>query len=958
MARSLVGSRTVVRGILLLILLPIVLCSLATRREFPEWTIKTPDITPLANNGYRAKIPVQLHSENWYRRSLMLYEDGTALTLRVDSANYVEQGGGRYGTLGFPGEVADQYLWFSASDNSDPRTNGRSYVLKMTESRGPIGDLPIKAIVVVCLMLFLFITALQAGVSTIDRGASVVKRVCTAAVCALVLFILPRQVQINLPIQARAICWDEGQGTLRLRLPAWFTDLNLIRSPRLQSSSSSLRYVPIRIWEQENSQPGQFSVTRFQRPSTLLMETSTLGEWTASDCRLTLVFYLFPPYLSGTIVLTLMVMIVFGWVIRRGLRYCVQPAISEALRTSITVGAFEIICLLVLCLKFWFVRNCDVIAMAADSSSYATWSLHPFTSMPTHSIGPSLCAWLSRQLGIPWRLFAEALYGVSCYLLCRRLRTLFVSRSLPICVFGSLVFLPNTFEIFTVFLSETIQASATVLIVSTVVRLVSLEKPADSPAAFFELGLWLLLWGLTRAELPLILGTLILVFGGLRIGGAWCGESRGFRVLFLHLVPLLVLLVPLNGLCWYHQARFGVFSASFIEAPGLIGLMKQLYRIGPGSSIKYAPVTRDMLSLACDASPVMAHYRRVLLNPEHPQTLVGEKYVNVEGEPGPMLNWLLPVAVGGDFGFAESNWLMLAASEEVENALLDGSLLSRPAFFPVDPNVSLWFDGLLPSVWTAFYRGLSQDYRVVRTVHRDAETLRPDYALSSLFDVALGRRRVSRERYAGVLRVELKSASEEIHAVLATSAGGDFCGGCVLRNGRGQILVSGPWDGYRDGLGLSVISKRGTVHPYDLRCDFPSSVSGLSGRAMQERDFPDLEVELSMFGMDGEDSTPVDFSRQSRVRVLFPALVGLGFFSCLWRPLSGLARRRVLVLFLVLLAWWAGRSFVIGLLEATMAWGSERYMNTMGCVAVVCSVSIGIFFGGIVGAKARRRSEQ
>jgi hypothetical protein len=81
--------------------------------------------TAFGGVGYSTPIPELAHScdsmETPRRSQLMLYEDGRILGLSHVPQDYIV----RYGKGRFSHWL--DYLYFSASDNSDPNTNGRTY---------------------------------------------------------------------------------------------------------------------------------------------------------------------------------------------------------------------------------------------------------------------------------------------------------------------------------------------------------------------------------------------------------------------------------------------------------------------------------------------------------------------------------------------------------------------------------------------------------------------------------------------------------------------------------------------------------------------------------------------------------------------------------------------------------------------------------------------------------------
>lgn len=91
------------------------------------------EIQPCARHQYRAKVPV-FPTDQLQRSTLELFEDGVSLGPGHDPHHEIEGlGGGRYSHYGIAsrreGFRISHYseVYFSTSDNTDPRTNGRRY---------------------------------------------------------------------------------------------------------------------------------------------------------------------------------------------------------------------------------------------------------------------------------------------------------------------------------------------------------------------------------------------------------------------------------------------------------------------------------------------------------------------------------------------------------------------------------------------------------------------------------------------------------------------------------------------------------------------------------------------------------------------------------------------------------------------------------------------------------------
>ena len=85
-----------------------------------------------------ANVPVHLLSDSDYGSSLVLFEDGSELGPAHAAHDAIRTvGRGNFSHWG-------GHLYFSASDNTDPRTNGRLYTVTEKKPAGPKKDKPSK----------------------------------------------------------------------------------------------------------------------------------------------------------------------------------------------------------------------------------------------------------------------------------------------------------------------------------------------------------------------------------------------------------------------------------------------------------------------------------------------------------------------------------------------------------------------------------------------------------------------------------------------------------------------------------------------------------------------------------------------------------------------------------------------------------------------------------------------
>jgi hypothetical protein len=348
--------------------------------------------------------------------------------------------------------------------------------------------------------------------------------------------------------------------------------------------------------------------------------------------------------------------------------------------------------------KLWMVAGDEMLAQDYDAHDYAqsattmVWG----GSLPSHPPGFPMIAGIVAQFGVPWRLALEVLYLASCGLLAAGIISLLRSCVIAVLLFAAIAWHPWTLSGFHAFWSYPFVLVLSVALLSIMFRILGQPSNEWTWPIFVGEGCILFFWEWSRTEDPLVYGTFALFVGlALALSRRETHPASWKKRVVLLALPVLMVISLSTGVRLINYFEYGIYAKSRMTSPGLTALMKALYQIKPERDLRYAPVTRSSLQAACDASPTLRQFESTLLDPRNHESRVGESITKVPGEFGPWLIWLLPGSLPWDS--REANQVMLAAASEINDALRDGRLSRRHAYYPLDPNWRLWLPGLVPS---------------------------------------------------------------------------------------------------------------------------------------------------------------------------------------------------------------------------------------------------------------------
>ena len=275
--------------------------------------------------------------------------------------------------------------------------------------------------------------------------------------------------------------------------------------------------------------------------------------------------------------------------------------------------------------RLFLTASDGIIPASYDSRNYAQSAGHMFSNdnlatMPSHRPGLPVIAAIVTQLGIPFKLYLEFLLCFNAVMAGVLVSQLTRSQWLGGILFFVLILNPWFTENSQLFMTEPLVA--VLMLMQLVFGAQMIVRPIRDWKKWHVVfaGSASLLHVLSRNETLLIflywIAIAVVVFIRQRktiFTTNFLTSSANAKILLL-LVPVGMMLATTEATKLYNQKKFGMHAVCVTEGEGFSSLMQALYTIPPDESIRYAPVTRQSLSLACDHSPTLAKYRESFLD--------------------------------------------------------------------------------------------------------------------------------------------------------------------------------------------------------------------------------------------------------------------------------------------------------------------------------------------------------
>jgi hypothetical protein len=409
---------------------------------------------------------------------------------------------------------------------------------------------------------------------------------------------------------------------------------------------------------------------------------------------------------------------------------------------------FGWILLIVVCtlLRMALVADDEITPVLYDSTNYAKMASHyfnvddalslvglndrspidslqadPFKTFPTHRPGLGLLAWGTTQIGIPYKLFLDALILLGAVLAGLSIARITKTPIVGMTAFVLLMFNPWAIEHAQLFMTEPMIAVMILIVVASTFSMVSRPihdwKWSDAMITSFAGTIYIL----SRNETALLAGYLVLLWlivlfrhrktiGWRLFSVNFYRDKRNWKLGFL-MLPLVFAWVGTKAVGKYNKRLFGVSTVCVTEAEGMKELVSALRSIEPDEKIRFAPITRKTIEKACDVCPTLNQRRRALLDVNAPTYQSAKSALKLDGEVGTWISWHLSWCYQGVN--RSSNHEMRIAAKEVREALDNGKLPKRFAPFPYNPMWKEWLPEIPEFVWRSLKRTFyTQDHNV------------------------------------------------------------------------------------------------------------------------------------------------------------------------------------------------------------------------------------------------------
>jgi hypothetical protein len=280
--------------------------------------------------------------------------------------------------------------------------------------------------------------------------------------------------------------------------------------------------------------------------------------------------------------------------------------------------------ILIIALKFFLIRNSEVLGSTKDSLSYILMANQKIwfptnngelNALSGHSQGYSIFILFSSLLNFPLRISHEIFYILSNILLVYSFRRLKIPRLICIAIFAILTFHITTFMWFNTILTETIAISLYHILLALTVITVMSENLARKLIFSVPGGLCLGIIFITRPEQIVFLLSYLVVFVILVLRNRM-NIARAIReALPICIIPIAISLLITMFFTLLNGFFLGVPALSLPSSEAVLGTFVKIRSIDDGKNrdnFKLITINRQQLLIAYEVSPTLSKLKPLI----------------------------------------------------------------------------------------------------------------------------------------------------------------------------------------------------------------------------------------------------------------------------------------------------------------------------------------------------------
>jgi len=302
----------------------------------------------------------------------------------------------------------------------------------------------------------------------------------------------------------------------------------------------------------------------------------------------------------------------------------IKASLQSMIRKDLNQLSFAIGLLLIIAVKFFLIRNSEVLGIPKDSWGYILMANQKIwfptnngelNALSGHSQGYSIFILFSSLLNFPLRISHEIFYILSNILLVYSFRRLKIPRLICIAIFAILTFHITTFLWFNTILTETIAISLYHILLALTVITVMSENLARKLIFSVLGGLCLGIIFITRPEQIVFLLSYLVVFVILVLRNRM-NIARAIReALPICIIPIAISLLITMFFTLLNGFFLGVPALSLPSSEAVLGTLAKIRSIDDGKNLdnfKLITINRQQLLIAYEVSPTFSKLKPLI----------------------------------------------------------------------------------------------------------------------------------------------------------------------------------------------------------------------------------------------------------------------------------------------------------------------------------------------------------